>query len=582
MMLSSLSVFLLGAVLAQQNLPPAFEAPTPMAAGTSRVTRVVCVGGTVSFTVRAKDTLVTLTNKVEISFSGVPVGAVVGQNTYPNGASDQSLVERTFAYTPGHTDSSPPASHTVCFTAKDNNNGASTGEQTSSEKCVYMELVFYPKFIEPTLAHDTVKQIYVGQQITFEVAASDANDGDSVSIMLNEDPGMPNGAVINRQQCMGTGKGVCNPVKRKFQWTPVYGQQGTCPNGVKSYRVCVHARDNKDTCTYGGYFNPEKRCVIINVRAPDERWVDNTPAQDYVFKAYVSRTMRGGDRPLEHKECELCYTMTVKDNNNYYKSKFISWTTSVNPDAPATGSKVYPYKPLDAVGSYTTERDALPSDPATSYGSQFHEHKHLNAQGQLTPNAANNANGRAYVSPTNNHLIVGDLPHHANLAEPLPASDLRAAKKFCWKPVRGQEARTYRTCYTASDVYGCHVITRCVKVEVVRCKYCTQPGESLLNIGIDYNTDWLQLWGVNVDVKNPDHLYDFQLLNLGPVYQVRSGDSLADLADRFHTTVDEILSVNPDINQVTGDGKGHNLKLGQPLCILPGICTFTDYHLGRD
>ncbi len=53
-------------------------------------------------------------------------------------------------------------------------------------------------------------------------------------------------------------------------------------------------------------------------------------------------------------------------------------------------------------------------------------------------------------------------------------------------------------------------------------------------------------------------------MNLGPVYRVKPGETLADLAARFRTTVKSLLSLNPDVQP---DGP-RGLPAGQELCLL--------------
>jgi LysM repeat protein len=51
----------------------------------------------------------------------------------------------------------------------------------------------------------------------------------------------------------------------------------------------------------------------------------------------------------------------------------------------------------------------------------------------------------------------------------------------------------------------------------------------------------------------------------GPIYHVKPHDSMDSLATRFHTHVDRLMDMNPDL--VTPD-----LEVGQELCIIPDVC----------
>lgn len=557
---------------AAQNTAPVFLDPTPLSPGSASTKYPLCIGSHYPLTIKAGDTNVNAgfeKNVVTITITKAPSTAEIGGNEYPD-PDNKSIVQRNVVFHAIHSIDDPEPDEQICFTAGDNNNGEGTGSMQNTERCVNIVNRYYPKFISPgsagTPEADKTFLTYINKEVTFNIVAEDDNALDSVSIMVDEDPGLPNGAVVEKQECPsipvntesgddGAASIPCNPAKRVFKWTPVVGQEGPVPGGIRSYRVCFHIRDNKDSCSLGGYYNPEQRCVNINVQAPNMEWIGETPDHDELFEAHVSRTMPGGGRDTDHKNCEICYMMEAQSAEGKYLSEIFEWTTTVDPPAPATSSATYPFKPA-ASADHVSDRS------------------------------------KQYTSDNNNHVVDGNLPQGATLTH-IPneakgeGEDPKTMYKinFCWKPVRGQEARTYRTCYSSRDEYhidGPDRTTRCVKVEVVRCKYCTQPGETLLNIAVDYNTDWLQLWGANVDVKNPDHLYDYQLLNVGPVYHVRAGDSLDALAARFHTTPDEILSVNPDVDGIDGNGGDHELDVGQALCIMPGICTFTEYHLQRD
>jgi hypothetical protein len=53
------------------------------------------------------------------------------------------------------------------------------------------------------------------------------------------------------------------------------------------------------------------------------------------------------------------------------------------------------------------------------------------------------------------------------------------------------------------------------------------------------------------------------------MYHVKAHDSMDALATRFHTSVDRIMEVNPDLNLGTATGE---LMVGQELCIIPDVC----------
>ena len=56
-----------------------------------------------------------------------------------------------------------------------------------------------------------------------------------------------------------------------------------------------------------------------------------------------------------------------------------------------------------------------------------------------------------------------------------------------------------------------------------------------------------------------------QVVNLGPVYAARAGESAAAVAARFQTTVRSLLALNPDL----GPAAATALPEGQELCLVP-------------
>ena len=54
-----------------------------------------------------------------------------------------------------------------------------------------------------------------------------------------------------------------------------------------------------------------------------------------------------------------------------------------------------------------------------------------------------------------------------------------------------------------------------------------------------------------------------QLLNVGPVYRLEAGETLAGVAAAFRTTVRSLLALNPD---VAGPDA---VRAGQELCLVP-------------
>jgi spore germination protein YaaH len=132
----------------------------------------------------------------------------------------------------------------------------------------------------------------------------------------------------------------------------------------------------------------------------------------------------------------------------------------------------------------------------------------------------------------------------------------------------------------------------CVTVVVARCKYCVNKGDTLMSVNKRFrlNTNWMQLWNLNgaddhdpatTAITDPDAIqgkaYDDDLdlhqniINVGPVYTSQAGDSLINVAARFHTTVKSIIDVNPDVSE------SNDILPGQDLCLMTCTDNYGEY-----
>ena len=152
-----------------------------------------------------------------------------------------------------------------------------------------------------------------------------------------------------------------------------------------------------------------------------------------------------------------------------------------------------------------------------------------------------------------------------------------ASVEIDWTPRKGQEGQDHWMCLTAKG--GQSHNTRCFVLPVSRCQYCTIEGDSLQSLAVDFKTSWLQLYTANsASVEafddqnkakdyplNPAHLVAGTRVTLGPLYHVKAHDSMDALATRFHTSVERLMEVNPDL-------KTPALQVGQELCVIPDVC----------
>jgi len=136
-----------------------------------------------------------------------------------------------------------------------------------------------------------------------------------------------------------------------------------------------------------------------------------------------------------------------------------------------------------------------------------------------------------------------------------------------WSPERGMEGKTFEFCLLITDSHiaeGSH--RKCTSIEVLKCEVCGLPSDTLQSISVEYKTDWLQLWGANYEVENPNMLVDYVKLKLGPMYTLNKQEMTDTLAKRFSMDTPSLLEVNPDL---MGNA---SLVSGTHVCLMPRIC----------
>ena len=137
----------------------------------------------------------------------------------------------------------------------------------------------------------------------------------------------------------------------------------------------------------------------------------------------------------------------------------------------------------------------------------------------------------------------------ASAANPSTSCTNGSSFEFSWQPVRGQDGMAFDFCFSISSALLPErvVSTVCHSIKVVKCRMCAGPGDTIGSIAMRYSTDWLQLWGSNFNITEPDSLQQGQLMTLGPLYRTRFGDTLSSVAQLFATSASSILALNPDV-----------------------------------
>jgi len=111
--------------------------------------------------------------------------------------------------------------------------------------------------------------------------------------------------------------------------------------------------------------------------------------------------------------------------------------------------------------------------------------------------------------------------------------------------------------------------------------YTVQPGDTLFLIAQRFGTTVDAILAINPQITNPSLIFPGQVICVpGPpvplcppnsfAYTVRPGDTLFFIAQRFGTTVDAILAINPQITNPSA------IFPGQVICVPtappPGVC----------
>jgi len=362
----------------------------------------------------------------------------------------------------------------------------------------------------------------------------------------------------------------CNPVERVFTWTPETGQAG------KSYKVCFIARDNKDNCEKGGYYSLNSVCVTIHVAQPAPVWTAPTPADMSNYKFHVG--------------CTTAKTFVVTD----------PWYAMKVREIVVPASKNFP------VASVTTKSVGAFTTPCKPFSGGI-DRANRQCTREFVWKPSRGQEGQSYTfcydATEDNEGMCAAKMHQYDLNFPsrLDAPNMKVGEEYLasgmmgnnWGP--GNQGAGAKGQYLAGRDHQDNVMVvlpkRCINIEVRRCRYCINEGDTLMTLNKQYHlsSNWMQLWNANgnddhdsmtVQITNPDILAataaeSNKPINVGPVYEVQHGDNMMAIASRFHTTVKQLLFLNPDLAKVPTTyqdvEQSRELMPGQMLCVMP--CT---------
>mmetsp|Transcript_59543 Transcript_59543/g.140278 ORF Transcript_59543/g.140278 Transcript_59543/m.140278 type:complete len:835 (+) Transcript_59543:252-2756(+) len=148
-------------------------------------------------------------------------------------------------------------------------------------------------------------------------------------------------------------------------------------------------------------------------------------------------------------------------------------------------------------------------------------------------------------------------------------------RRFTWKIPHTYGGYNAEHCFHATDMCGdegCSAgrdtTTVCVNFTVAKCQYAVNREQSIAEVASIFGTDWIQVWNMN-ELMSPDYiLFRNQVLRVGRLYTVTSGDTILRLADRFGTSHQSIAFLNYEV----GEEESSNITVGQQLCLIANSC----------
>ena len=114
------------------------------------------------------------------------------------------------------------------------------------------------------------------------------------------------------------------------------------------------------------------------------------------------------------------------------------------------------------------------------------------------------------------------------------------------------------------------VVEEVARLHVNKCEACTRPGDTLDTLAREFRTDWLQLWGANGQIPNPQliNTTTVPFVRLGPLYRAAAGDRAAILAATYMVTPAALVDMNPDLDLTKPEGL---VPDGAQVCLLPAL-----------
>jgi hypothetical protein len=360
---------------------------------------------------------------------------------------------------------------------------------------VYLDVQLPPEFVAPTPEPLGVRPVnmtgYLGEELTASIKVQQRNQEQQLDIVSAEDPGMPNEAVLSAPEERTASIVLPFTVIRKFIWVPQCSQAGKAKLSLAAINRQIHS------------LRAEKH-FEFNIIQPHPMVVDFDASQRAVR---VGCTM---EIPVHAMDALNESNYRPSYNRNYLQ--IFTWSLSRNSLVSTSAFS------LASASSFT-----YPQASAVLQGSnEGQEELPLNFPG------------------------VAVIEREPNEYRGMSA-------RLRWTPKRGQEGRQYVVCVRVEDACKSGTpVVKCVNISVLKCQACLTSDDSLLSIAASYKTDFLSLYTTNIHLQSPDHIPPGTPVNTGLMYKVKEGDSMASIATRFFTTVEQLLDNNADLAARSG------------------------------
>ena len=393
-----------------------------------------------------------------------------------------------------------------------------------------------------------VWQVAVGKTLSLTLVASDSS-GDQADIVLLPSPGAPNGAVLSPQALYSAG-GLSSTL-RTFSFTPLPGQVGL------QFTVSFQPR-SRLTLTNAG----ERRDYTIQVTTTQVQWSVAAADGGCPWPLVGGQCLPQGTQPAT-VGCAYTYRVTASlgcalipflTGCSYTSSYNLSLRMQALPACDGCGDAPAAVRACDdpaaaaaaAAGAGAGASGCCGDGACNGYETGSNCPQDCPADGFEVPPCVP---GAACAADTAGPGGCCSQPFwRPTQITPGTVSTNFVPQAFSavlvWTPGRQHQGRRVLSCVEAYDQGGLGAAavrqarqgpsapSLCVVFDVASCRYCVPYKSTLRSVARHYlrNADWLRLYNSNPAVPDPAGLLAAQSIHLGPVYTVKSGDTLLGIA----------------------------------------------------